>query len=300
LTLSQETQRMTKQGNLVDVRVITFPIRFQDGEISGIYIIYEDITAQKELEKQKMVARSLQGLDSLVDGLAHHFNNAFAVISGNAQLAASLLTKSAETGKVKKALGNIQAVIERIQDIAKTNTRLARFSNTDQQRMIRIRINDFMREFLLTRSLPADGDVDIRQELLAEGDVFADKGQLWEIMDNLLDNALESMAGITPPRQIIMRTEMIQVAEKSSESAFLAPGRYVKISVQDSGRGIPSQIRGNIFHPFFTTKGNRQGLGLALSYFLLKQYNGHIDFDSPAGGGSRFSIYLPEFGDRKP
>lgn len=116
-----------------------------------------------------------------------------------------------------------------------------------------------------------------------------DEGQISQVISNLVINAKEAMMPMGGSIEISARNAIIG----AGEHAPLPEGNYVKVSIKDSGNGIPEDIRPRMFDPFFSTKEKGSGLGLALSYSIVKRHGGYIDVESEPGKGSTFHIYLP-------
>src|SRR6476661_2480688 len=258
-----------------------------DGERS-VLAIGRDITAQRELEGQLRQSQRLEALGRLAGGIAHDFNNMLAAISGFSDLAAAELP---DDGQVKRDIREIQNASGRAAALVR---QLLAFSR--QQALVPrvVDVNEIATgtEAMLRR-LVGDG-VTLVTALAADiGRVFADPSQLEQILINLVVNARDAMpdGGL-----VTIETADVYVGEGFGDRAApMKPGRYVLVSVTDTGTGMDAQTAAQIFDPFFTTKGLGRGTGLGLStvYGIVQQSGGYIWTNSAPGAGTSFHIHLP-------
>jgi CheY-like chemotaxis protein len=121
--------------------------------------------------------------------------------------------------------------------------------------------------------------------------VEVDEGQISQVINNLVINAQQAMPG---GGTVKVKAENINTHAHGAEHKLpLEDGRYLRITIEDNGLGIPEELLSKIFDPYFTTKQNGSGLGLATTYSIVKNHNGHIELDSKQGVGTQFFIYLP-------
>lgn len=118
--------------------------------------------------------------------------------------------------------------------------------------------------------------------------VEIDQGQISQVINNIVLNARQAMKD---EGRLLVTADNVTVTEGAS--APLSPGRYVKLTFKDSGMGIPKKIIQKVFDPFFTTKRKASGLGLSVSYSIVKKHNGHMGVESNEGEGAKFFVYLP-------
>ncbi|MBN1525191.1 MAG: response regulator [Spirochaetales bacterium] len=272
-----------------------FPVSFyQDTFIHGwrdnyvfklpsgeIVTVYTDETRHKKTEEELQKAQKLESLGILAGGIAHDFNNLLGAIFGYVEMAYESCDSAAEVGKnLEKAL----SAYHRAKDLTR---QLLTFSRGGMPVKEIVPLEGIITDAL---DLSFSGS-SIRSEVVYTDNlwlVIGDAGQLTQVFSNLLINARQAM----PEGGRVV----IQVAnrELSGENEILLdPGRYLEISIQDEGAGIPEEIRTRIFDPFFTTKKEGQGLGLATVYSIIKKHGGHIVVSSPPGVGTHFSFWLP-------
>lgn len=248
----------------------------------------QDITQYKLLEAKLRRSQKLEAIGQLAGGIAHDFNNLLIVIKGYSEMS----LKAFEPG---------HPVYSRILEIRKAGDRAAAliqqllsFSGRQVMRPRVIDLNQVVSDFEnMLRRLLVDS-VEIRKRL-ADGvwPVIADPDQIDQVIMNLVVNARDAMPG---GGIILIETTNSEMGESQiREFTDLRPGRYVCLSVCDTGIGIPAAIRPRLFEPFFTTKEPTKGTGLGLStvYGIVKQHRGEIAIDSEVGKGSRFRVYLP-------
>lgn len=240
----------------------------------------------KKLQEQMLQSKKMEAIGTLAGGIAHDFNNLLMGIQGNV----SLMLMDLDPGNPYYVrLRNMEQQIRRGADLTKQLLGFARGGKyevkpTDLNGLIRNQCRMFGRtkkEITIQEKFQKDLWV-----------VEVDQGQIEQVLLNLYVNASQAMPG---GGELFVQTENV-VLDKEHVKAFdLAPGKYVKISVTDTGVGIDENVLERIFDPFFTTKviGKGTGLGLASAYGIIKNHGGIIDVRSEKGKGSTFNIYLP-------
>jgi two-component system cell cycle sensor histidine kinase/response regulator CckA len=259
-----------------------------DPSLSGIIVNARDITEQRALELQFQHVHKMEAVGRLAGGVAHDFSNLLSVIHGNAQLALRAMSRESPGYEEVEQIGLAA-------DRAAVLTRqLLTFSRQQPLALEELRPNAVIEEIqrLIERLLGDDVKLTLSLEALA-GSVRADRGQLEQVLMNLVVNARDAMPS----------GGEVQIAtadqEATAEVARLYPGTkggaYVVISVSDTGIGMTPDVRARIFEPFFTTKAPEKGTGLGLSivYGIVQQCGGFITVDTDVGRGTTFRIYLP-------
>jgi len=253
-----------------------------------------DMAARKRLESQLLQSQKLEAVGRLAGGVAHDFNNLLGVIMGHAEL---LLP--AVSGEQRE---EIEQILEAAQRAARLTRQLLAFSRRQivDPRVLDLNALVAEMERMLRRLLGEDVELVIERGSPA-APVKADRGQLEQVLMNLVVNARDAMP--TGGRLSIATSE-IEIDETPSLAGVgeeLAPGRYVLLTVRDTGSGIEESLLENVFEPFFTTKqhGKGTGLGLAMVYGIVKQAGGQISLTSEVDRGTEFRVYLP-FVDETP
>ncbi|MBN2710195.1 MAG: response regulator [Calditrichaceae bacterium] len=257
------------------------PIKDPSDKTIGFVLIFRDITERENLERELQKTQRLESLGMLAGGLAHDFNNALTAILGNISLAIepsipeekrSVILKRAE-----KATFQAQNLTQQLLTFSKGGSPM--LEATPVEELIRERILFTMAGSKIKCKFNIQNDLQ---------PVDIDKTQICQVLDNLVLNAKESMpsGGTIEISAQNMKTNKFNKYDKKS-------AEYIQIKVKDHGVGIPESDLDKIFDPFYTTKNAGNGLGLSVSYSIIKKHNGQITVDSQLGKGSVFSIYLP-------
>jgi len=245
-----------------------------------------DITQQRKLEAQFQYAQRMESLGTLAGGIAHDFNNLLMGIQGNASLI--LIDKESGNPNYEK-LKNIEQYVQSGTDLTK---QLLGFARGGKYETKPINLNDLIKNQnrLFGRT---------KKEINVHGRyaqdlwfVEADQGQIQQVLMNLYVNAWQAMPG---GGDLYTHTENADLDENYVKPFKIEPGRYVKISVTDTGMGMDDRTKKRVFEPFFTTKGMGRGTGLGLAsvYGIVKNHGGFINIYSEKGEGTTFNIYLP-------
>jgi PAS domain S-box-containing protein len=279
----RESRYIRKDGETVVVQLAVALARDADGQPDYVIAMAEDVTEQKTLEERLRQSQKLEAIGRLAGGVAHDFNNMLTAIGGYTALA----LEHAERGS---ALHDDLEEVRKATDRAALLTRqLLAFSRKQVLVPELLNLNGVVLE-LETMLRPLIGeDVVLTTELdPALGPIEADPGQLQQVVMNLVVNARDAM-----PRggRVTIATANADVGENDDA---IEPGRYVTLTVRDTGEGIDEETLLQIFEPFFTTKdaGKGTGLGLATVYGIVKQSGGYVAVESEVGIGSVFTIYL--------
>ena len=284
-----------KDGSTYELEATISPIRGARRQIVNYVMVGRDVTREVELEEQLRQAQKMEAVGRLAGGIAHDFNNLLTAILGNVELA---LARMAPDDPVR---------VE-VQEIGKASTRAAELTSQllafGRRQVLHPRVidlNHVMRDQanLLRRLLGERVQMAYHLEP-ALWPVKADPAQLEHVVMNLAINARDAMeAG----GQLTLGTDNLVVERDRQPPHHLPAGRYVRLSVRDTGIGMDERVRAHLFEPFFTTKprGRGTGLGLATVYGIVKQSDGHIAVESAPGQGSVFTVYLPAAsGDPEP
>ncbi|MBW1972878.1 MAG: PAS domain S-box protein [Deltaproteobacteria bacterium] len=247
-------------------------------------ITLEDITKQKEMEEELFKARKLESVGVLAGGIAHDFNNLLTAILGNISL-------------VKITYNDKKKSFQRLEEAEKACLRAKDLTYqllTFSKGGVPVRKTASITELVKDSTNFALRGSNVKAEFLIPDDLLPvniDKGQISQVINNIVINAVQAM----PERGIIkIKAENYILSDKNPFS--LKAGKYLRISISDQGIGIPEENISKIFDPYFTTKEQGNGLGLATSYSIVKNHGGKIVCESKVGSGSTFYIYLPVSG----
>ncbi len=247
-----------------------------------------DVTERRRLEEQLRQSQKLEGIGQLAGGIAHDFNNLLTTVLGYSDMALAQLSPH---DPIREDIAEIRRAGERASNLTR---QLLAFSRKQVFEPRVIDLNALLADSvrMLSRLIGEHIRLDTALEP-ALGNIRADPGQVEQVVVNLVVNARDAMPdGGT----LTLRTENADVDEGNRRRHFgAAPGRYVVISVSDTGVGIDAETQKRIFEPFFTTKETPRGtgLGLATVYGIVNQSGGQIFVESAPGRGASFVIYLP-------
>ncbi len=258
---------------------------------TNVQVIMERRHAEEEkgkIQAQLLQAQKMEAVGTLAGGVAHDFNNLLTAIRGYVDL---VMMKVDETETFYRYLEQIRNASVRAADLTR---QLLLFSRKQPMEFIHLNINRTIDDLLLMLNRLIGEDIVIRTDL--EPDIWtvrADTGSIEQVIMNLAGNARDAMPN---GGSLTIRTENVVLDEEQSNVILEArPGKFVCLSVEDSGAGMNKKTIQHIFEPFFTTKeaGKGTGLGLSVVYGIVKQHEGWINVSSKPGRGSTFRIYLP-------
>ncbi len=288
IRLVQEALLISRDGSERIIAHNGAPIRDNENKIIGVVLVFRDITAKKQLEQERLKSQKLESVGLLAGGIAHDFNNILAVILGNISLA---MIFSEGNQKALDRLAEAEKATIRAKDLTQ---QLLTFSKGGSPVKETASISELIQEsvnFTLSGST-VRCSFDLPEDLWT---VEVDTGQISQVIQNLILNAEQAM-----PEGGIIYVSAENVEIKKQSNVPLAPGKYIRICIKDQGVGIPPEYLDKIFDPYFTTKKQGNGLGLATSYSIIKKHNGHIYAESELGKGSTFYFYLPASSRKHP
>lgn len=277
-----QTNLTNANGKQILLSMINSPIRKKNEHILGVLTILRDITNQKQIEDELQKANKLESLGLLAGGIAHDFNNLLVGAVGNLTATRIKLRDNIEAN----------ALIQKTENILLKASRLTHQLLTFSKGGIPIRkkisfkiiLEETLGFSLSGTSVETVINIDSNLQIV-EGDA----GQLEQVFNNIILNAVQAMNG---KGMITVSAHNVELSEHNNPTN-LTNGQYVLIEFADNGPGIPSEIISKIFDPFFTTKETGNGLGLAIVYSIIAKHDGTIVVDSQPGKGTSFKIYLP-------
>lgn len=280
-----EVAQVARVFNTMAAHIEEFQQQQQQENLSRIATAHRQLLDEKDIrrkvEEELVIARQMESLGVLAGGIAHDFNNILTVILGNIALA-KLTTE--ENDPVRLSLVEAEKACRRATDLtrqlltfAKGGAPVKELASVTQVVLDTSRFVMRGSSSRLVSHIPDD-----------LWHARMDPGQISQVIHNLVLNGIQAMpAG--GELTVTCANEKLTAANQFS----LAPGPYVRISVQDQGTGIPAQEISRIFTPYFTSKQQGSGLGLASAWSIVKKHDGHIDVSSRPGEGSLFLVYLP-------
>jgi len=288
---TNENENMRRNGERVWVAWTNKAIHDREGNIVEILCIGNDISERKHLEVQLQQAQKMEAIGTLAGGIAHDFNNLLMGIQGYTSL--TLMDIDSRHAHHERLKG-----IERlVQSGADLTRQLLGFARGGKYEVKITNLNE-----LIEKSSEMFGRTkkEITIHVKYQKNIWTveiDQGQIQQVLLNLYVNAWQAMPG---GGDLYIETENVSLAEVDVRPYKLDPGRYVRISIADTGVGMDESTKQRIFDPFFTTKemGRGTGLGLATVYGIIQNHEGFITVYSVKGKGSTFTIYLPASGKK--
>ena len=281
-----------------EIRPRTFSVKCKDGSEKIInfrsvtlsnedqFVIYEDVTKQKRIEKELIQAQKMDAIGTLAGGIAHDFNNLLMGIQGRISLMLmDLLPGHPHFEELRK----IEEIIKTASDLT---SQLLGFARGGKYEVKVVNPNSIVEKsfkmFGRTRK-----DIRIHEKYCEDAwPIEVDPNQIEQVLLNLYINAWQAMPS---GGDLYVETSNVTIDTDNSLGYQIQPGRYVKISVTDTGIGMDEKTLGRIFEPFFTTKEKQRGVGLGLAsvYGIVKNHGGTVEVFSEEGKGSTFNVYLP-------
>jgi len=282
-----EFRIMHPDGTVKNIKANGIVIRDENGEAIRMIGLNQDITDRKHTEEQLRQSQKMEAIGLLAGGVAHDFNNVLTVIYGYCYM----MQSGTETNSaLRSSVDQVLAAAERAANLTRS---LLAFSRKQTMSLKSVNLNDLILNVgkFLTRIIGED----IQFKTLFQANplmIHADSGQIEQVLMNLATNARDAMpkGGV-----LTIETGIDEIREDFIQAhSYGARGRYVVMSVSDTGEGMDAETCKKIFEPFFTTKemGKGTGLGLSIVYGVIKQHNGFINVYSESGKGTTFRIYL--------
>ncbi|HEY2387369.1 MAG TPA: ATP-binding protein [Candidatus Binatia bacterium] len=288
-----EARRTSDAGELVSpfgrrtaVQLIAAPILDALGTVVGTLLLFRDMTAQRSLPDPGERGNRAANLAAVAAGLAHEIKNPLGGIKGAAQLLAEEIGSDANgarfTALITREVDRVSGLLEQLLEL----TRPPRL------RLAAVNVHRVLNEVMALQRAATDAALTVRlvfDPSLPE--IWADEAQLHQVFLNLVKNAIEALGG-SGTLTITTRIE----TDFHVRHAARDRGQFLSVDIEDTGSGISQEDCERIFAPFFTTKNNGTGLGLAVTEHLVAQHGGTITVDSELGRGTRFRVRLPVAG----
>ncbi len=285
--LENHTVLIAKDGTERIIADSGAPIMNDSGNIIGVVLVFRDITHAQRIEDELMKAQKLESIGVLAGGIAHDFNNILAAILGNISIMKSTKTHADDEFQM---LEDAEKACFQAKNLTRQLLTFSKGGNPVKQVT---EITEIIRDsvkFALRGS-------NVKCNLLFADNVWhadVDRGQIGQVMNNIVINANQAMPD---GGEITVRVENCSVSD--TDTLPLNDGKYIMISVEDTGIGIHENNLAKIFDPYYSTKSKGSGLGLTTAYSIVHHHDGYITVKSKHGDGTVFEIYLPASPEKK-
>lgn len=280
---------------MLTLRATLFPLMDDAHKVANVVAQFEDLSEKKMLEEALTHAQKMESIGTLAGGIAHDFNN---ILGGVLGYTSFIKTKMGKTDPFYRYINIIDSSARRATELTQ---QLLAFARGGKYRVQVLDLNQLVKEAIELIESTIDRKIAITLKLANNlPAVEGDGGQMIQTIVNMCINARDAME---EGGQLILSTRDAEIDEPF---AYRHPGsrvgRYVLLTVSDTGAGMSEETRQRIFEPFFTTKKDKKGtgLGLAMVYGIVKNHGGYIDVTSELGHGTTFSIYLPRSDKKLP
>jgi len=273
---------VTRGGSELVLSYNASPVRDREGRLAGAVLAFRDVTDRVRLEDELRRAQRMDSIGILAGGIAHDFNNILTAILGNITLA-QMFSKSGQSvedclQQAEKACWRAEELTQQLLTFVKGGAPVKKLAS----------LTTLIRE---TGDFALRGS-NVRCEFAVSPDLWpaeVDEGQISQVINNLMINADQAM----PDGGTIQVSAENAVVGPDDDRSGLPEGKYLKISVQDHGVGIPPERIEKVFEPYFTTRPEGRGLGLSTARTIVKRHRGLIAVDSQLDAGTTFTVYLP-------
>lgn len=278
--LNTRTLLLSKDGQEREIEDSGAPILDRNNAIIGVVLVFRDVTNMRRVEEELAKADKLESVGVLAGGIAHDFNNILTAIVGNISLALSHQVEGTDA----ELLINVEKAALRARDLTQQLLTFARGGAPVKKLLA-------LEEIVTETTRFALSGTNVRCEFEFPADLWpveADAGQIHQVLNNLTINAAQAM----PDGGVLqVSAENYIITEK--DLLPLSAGKYTRVCFSDTGCGVAPEIKALIFDPYFTTKDNGTGLGLATAYSIMRRHDGDITVENHPDAGAIFYLYFP-------
>jgi len=292
---NMEYEAIRADGQKRYLEVSASLMKDSEGRPVGFRGIARDVTRRRldreekeRLEGIPQQSQKMEAIGTLAGGIAHDFNNILTSIIGYAELA---LIEVKKESILEDDIKEIKRAGKRASDLVQ---QVLAFSRQTVQEVKPIRPSLIIKETVKLLRAATPAMIDIKQNINSDSQIMGDQTCIHRVLMNLCTNAVHAMKEKGGTLEVDLRDVELYESQ-TSQYADLAPGKYLKLAVSDTGSGIPPDMVKSIFDPYFTTKGSGEGTGLGLSvvHGIVKELKGEIALTSEPGIGTTFTVYLP-------
>ncbi len=281
-TMDNDTVLIARDDSERDISISCAPISDKNSKMIGSVLVFRDITDMKKMQNESMKSEKLKSVGVLAGGIAHDFNNILAAILGNISLAKLQIDQDINS-KALKLLEGAEKASLRARNLTQQLLTFSKGGEPVKKVELISEIIKDSADFILSGS-KVHCEYDIEENLWP---VNIDTGQMSQVVQNIIINAMHAMPGGGR-----IDISCANFSNTGRPVASLSDGNYVRISIKDQGTGISKGLMDKIFDPYFTTKREGSGLGLALTHSIITKHQGHIEVQT-GSWGTNFIIYLP-------
>ncbi len=280
---------VVKSGEKKEVEWDYRTMKNTHGIVIGVLTIGHNITEQKKIREQINQIEKMEVIRKLSSGLVHDFNNQLAGILDNAEILKDRLKDNIAL------VSYVDNILESVKDTATLTSQILTFSRDKKYVSFPVDLNEVLLGVISLVKNSFDKRIEIIHQLnTSNTTIIGDSNQLQNLFMILVLNAKES---ISDKGKISLSSQNIELDETTCKTKFyqhkITPGKYIRISISDTGSGMSKETMKHMFEPFFTTKDKGTGLGLSSVYGIIKVHNGAIDVVSEIGQGSTFNVLFP-------
>lgn len=245
-----------------------------------------------QLQRQVQQSQKMEAIGTLAGGIAHDFNNILFSMYGYLEL---IIDKTPEESKTHDWTKNVLSGVKRATSLV---DQILTFSRQTRKNVMPMNVQYILSEVLKLTCATLPARITICQNINKKcGSIMADPTQIHQIAMNLIVNAYHAMENSVG--ELTVKLGEIHLDQKKSAETGLNSGKYVCLTVEDTGIGMDGRTKARIFDPYFTTKKKGTGLGLSVIHGIVKNYGGGIDVQSEPGKGSKFKVYFPMIMEEK-
>ena len=288
--VSNENENIRRNGERVRVAWMNKAIYDEHSRVKEILCVGIDVTEKWQLEKRLSQAQKMEAIGTLAGGIAHDFNNILSAIMGYTELSLIDIPKESAVRKnlkqVLKAGGRAKELVQQI----------LTYSRQREREMLPIKINLIVNEALKLLRATLPSTIQINNSIKSNLAIMSDPTNIHQVIMNLGTNAAHSMQEKGGLLEVSLADVDID-ADFAKRHPDLNPGKFVCLTVSDTGHGMSPDVMERIFDPFFTTKNKGEGTGMGLSvvHGIVKSHAGSMTVDSTPGRGSVFKVFFPAF-----
>ena len=291
--LANRSVLISRKGEERDIADSTAPIRYPDGSVRGVVLVFQDITAAHRMEAQLQHSLKLEAVGQLAGGIAHDINNLLVPILASSHLA---LDPSASGDEIRESARMAEQCAHRAADLTR---KLLTFARRTKREETEVDLHSEVRSVIDLLERTIDKRITITTDLKAVSAKFL--GDPAQIQSAILNLALNARDAMPTGGELVFATRNILAPDPMLAAKGLCAVPHLALSVKDTGCGIPEEVRNRLFEPFVTTKevGKGTGLGLASAYGTVKAHEGAIDVQTETGRGTCFTLYFPQMGPQQ-